>query len=124
MENVKEFDLEERLMDFASSIIELSAQIDKSYSGNHLSNQLVRSGTSPALQFGESQAAESRNDFIHKIIILLKELRETKVNLRIILKTKLISKASSAENILMECDQLIAIFIKSVETAKRNSKAK
>lgn len=124
MENVKEFDLEERLMDFASSIIELSAQIDKSYSGNHLSNQLVRSGTSPALQFGESQAAESRNDFIHKIKILLKELRETKVNLRIILKTKLISKASSAENILMECDQLIAIFIKSVETAKRNSKAK
>lgn len=124
VENVKKFDLEERLIDFASSIIELSAQIDKSYSGNHLSNQLVRSGTSPALQYGEAQAAESRNDFIHKIKILLKELRETKVNLRIILKTKLISKANSAENILMECDQLIAIFIKSVETAKRNNQAK
>ncbi len=124
MEEKKKYDLEDRLVEFSVMIIELSEKIKKNYAGNHLSNQIVRSGTSPALQYGEAQAAESRTDFVHKLKILLKELRETKVNLRMLVKAKLISDEELISNALSECDQLVAIFIKSIETAKRNSKQK
>ncbi len=124
MENDKKFDLENRLIDFACAIIRFSALIEKSYAGTHLANQLVRSGTSPALQYGEAQAAESRNDFIHKLKILLKELRESKVNLKIIIQANLTSNPVEVQNVIKECDQLIAIFIKSVETAKKNNISK
>ena len=77
------FELEERLIDFAVLIIEIIDEIKTNKAGNHLSNQLVRSGTSPALNYGEAQGAESRKDFIHKIKVVLKELRETYVSLRI-----------------------------------------
>ena len=73
MAGEKKFDLEERLIDFACQVIKFSGQVQKSYAGNHLSNQLVRSGTSPALNYGEAQSAESRNDFIHKLKTSVKE---------------------------------------------------
>jgi four helix bundle protein len=69
------FDLEERLINFAVLIVDISESMPKSYAGNHLSGQLLRSGTSPALNYGEAQGGESRKDFIHKIKIVLKELR-------------------------------------------------
>jgi four helix bundle protein len=82
----RKFDLEDRLIDFAIKVIAIVELIPSSRAGNHMSGQLVRSGTSPALNYGEAQSAESRNDFIHKMKICLKELRETKISLKIIYK--------------------------------------
>ena len=71
----KKFDLEERLIKFSIDIIEVVELLPPTKAGNHLAAQLVRSGTAPALNYGEAQRAESRNDFIHKMKISLKELR-------------------------------------------------
>jgi four helix bundle protein len=80
----KEYNLEERLVSFAVKIINIVEKLPRSCAGLHISNQLVRSGTSPAANYGEAQSAESRNDFIHKMKLALKELRETRVWLLII----------------------------------------
>ena len=77
--------MEQRLIDFAVKIIEVTESLANTRAGNHLAGQLVRSGISPALQYGEAQSAESGNDFIHKLKILLKELRESLVLLKIIM---------------------------------------
>jgi four helix bundle protein len=77
------FDLEERLIDFASAIIQLSEILPQSFADRHIAGQLIRSGTAPALHYGEAQGAESRKDFIHKMTVALKELRETRNALRI-----------------------------------------
>ena len=116
------YDLEERLIDFAVLIIKVSEHVKKTNAGIHLSGQIVRSGTSPALNYGEAQAAESRKDFIHKVKIVLKELRETFVNLKIIKKCELCTNKDLLENALKENNELISIFVKTVETAKRNLK--
>jgi four helix bundle protein len=81
----------------------------------------VRSGTSPALQYGEAQSAESRNDFIHKLKILLKELRETHVSLKIIKRVPLTKKVDIIDGAIQECNELISIFVKSIQTAKKNN---
>jgi four helix bundle protein len=117
----KQFDLEARLIEFAVIIIQISECLYKSPSGNHISGQIVRSGTSPALHYGEAQSADSRNDFIHKLKVLLKELRETLVALKIIKRVPLTSKMDTVEQAIGECNELIAIFVKSIETAKRNN---
>ncbi|MGB5528886.1 MAG: four helix bundle protein [Ignavibacteriaceae bacterium] len=117
----KKFDLEERLIDFAVLIIEISESLNNTRAGNHISGQLVRSGTSPALHYGEAQSAESRNDFVHKLKILLKELRETLVALKIIKRVSLTKKIDLVEKGIIECNELISIFVKSIETAKRNN---
>lgn len=119
--NKRKFDLEERLIDFAALIIEISESLNNSKAGNHISGQLVRSGTSPALHYGEAQSAESRNDFIHKLKILLKELRETIVALKIIRRVSLTKKMDLVEKGIIECNELISIFVKSIETARRNN---
>ena len=81
---MNKFDLEERLIWFAVRIIELSNHLPNTCAGNHLSGQIVRSGTSPAFNYGEAQSAESPKDFIHKMGVCLKELRETFINIKII----------------------------------------
>jgi four helix bundle protein len=81
---MKKYDLEQRFIDFAVCIIDISADLENSKAGNHVGGQLLRSGTSPALNYGEAQSAESRKDFVHKMKIVLKELRETLVGLKII----------------------------------------
>lgn len=121
-EDRKKYDLEDRLIDFATQIINLVELLPASKSSAHLANQLVRSGTSPALNYGEAQSAESRNDFIHKMRICLKELRETKVILKIIIKAKLGNNEQSIGPLLIENDELISIFMKSVATALQNKK--
>lgn len=78
------FDLEGRLIKFSVLIVEIVNEMSNSKAGNHLSGQLVRSGTSVSLNYGEAQSAESRKDFIHKMKIILKELRETFVCLKLI----------------------------------------
>ncbi len=87
-----EFDLEERLVDFAARCIKVAQSLPRSFSGQHLSGQLTRSGTSPALNYGEAQGAESRKDFIHKMRVCLKELRETRICLKIIIRSEMLSE--------------------------------
>ena len=119
MENKRQFNLDQRLIDFASTIIDMVDPLSKNISANHLASQVVRSGTAPALHYGEAQGAESRKDFIHKMKIGLKELRETYSSLRIIALKVWIEK-SMMSNIINENNELIAIFVKSIETAKNN----
>jgi four helix bundle protein len=119
--NNRNYDLEPRLIDFAVLIIKIIEDVPNSKAANHLSGQLVRSGTSPALNYGEAQSAESRKDFIHKIKIILKELRETFVCLKIIKKAKLFKSSREIEIALKENNELISIFVKSSKTAKMNA---
>ena|ERR1700722_6816153 len=113
--------LEERLINFEVLAVEIANTMPDTRAANHLSGQLLRSGTSPALNYGEAQSGESRKDFIHKMQIALKELRETFVCLKIIYKTKQYSSKEKLESALTENNELIAIFVKSVETAKKNN---
>jgi len=117
----KKYDLEDRLIEFSVLIIEIAENLNNSRAGNNIAGQLVRSGTSPALHYGEAQSAESRNDFIHKLKILLKELRETLVALKIIKKVPLTKKLDLVDKGLNECNELISIFVKSIETARKNN---
>ena len=113
-------DLEERLIEFSVLIIEIVNEMPNKKAGNHLSGQLLRSGTSSALNYGEAQSGESRKDFVHKIKIVLKELRETFVCLKIIHRTKLYKTEKKIRTALRENNELISIFVKSVETAQKN----
>jgi four helix bundle protein len=115
----KKYDLDERLINFAASIIDVSEALPQTFAGKHIGGQLVRSGTAPALHYGEAQGGESRKDFIHKMKVALKELRETFNCLKIIKKKNWYPETPLA-TVLDENNQLIAIFVTSVETAKRN----
>ena len=115
-------DLEDRLIDFAVLIIEISESLPNTRAGNHIAGQIVRSGTSPALNYGEAQDAESNQDFIHKIKIVLKELRETFVALKIIIKAKLYKNEDKIKIALKENDELITIFVATVKTARSKKK--
>ena len=120
METKTKFDLESRLIDFAVKIIKVTETMSPSMAGNHLAGQLVRSGTAPALLYGEAQSAESRRDFIHKIRLVLKELRESQCSLQIILKAGLSKKEELVRESAVECRELVAIFTRSADTAKKN----
>ena len=119
----RKYDLEERLIDFAVRIINIVEALPNTRTGNHIANQLVRCGTSPAPNYGEAQSAESRKDFIHKIKISLKELRETKIWLRVIHRKNLIGNNKEVEGLIKECDELISIFVTSIKTAARNKES-
>ena len=113
-------EIEKRLVGYAVSIVEISKTLDGSYASTCMANQIIRSGTSVALNYGEAQGAESRNDFIHKNSIVLKELRETCINLQIIKSTNLSKNPELIEKALDESDQLLAIFHITVMTARSN----
>ena len=120
MANKRTFDLEERLIAYAVWVMDVVEELPNTRVGNHLSGQLVRSGTAPALMYGEAQSAESRKDFMHKMKVALKELRETLVCLKMIQrKSDLLPDARLASG-MQEGNELVAIFVKSVETARRN----
>jgi len=120
---MKKFDLHERLIDFAVQIISITDNLKSTKAGNHLSGQIVRSGTSPSLNYSEAQSAESRNDFIHKMSVVLKELRETHANLKIIHRAKLYLKEEiDLVLALKENDELISIFVKSIDTSRNRNK--
>jgi four helix bundle protein len=121
MAEKKEFDLQDRLINFAVRIIKLSEALPCSIAGQHICGQLLRSGTSPVPNYGEAQSAESRPDFIHKVKIALKELRETNVWLKIIVKTEMIKPTEKLLPLLQETDELISILFTCVTTAKRNN---
>jgi len=122
MTKERQYDLKERLIDFSARIIKLAEILPDSKAGKHICSQLLRSGTSPAPNYGESQSAESNADFIHKLKISLKELRETEIWLKVVMRTELIEPTAQLCPLLKETDELIAILFKSVETAKKNMK--
>ena len=110
-------EIEKRLIDFSVSIINLCRNLNREFVSQHLASQIIRSSSSSALNYGEAQGAESQNDFIHKTSIVLKELRETHVCLKIIKQSNIVVK-SNFDN------ELISIFHRTVKTAKANKKSK
>ena len=113
--------LEERLLEYSVRIIELTELLPNTKVGGHVAGQLLRSGTSPYPNHGEAQAAESPKDFVHKLRISLKELRETQRWLKLIQRVPLIRKPDLLNEILQETDELIKIFVTSIKTAEKNS---
>jgi four helix bundle protein len=115
-------DLEDRLLDFAVSIVELTESFPLTRAGNHIAGQLLRCGTSPLSNHGEVEAAESRKDFVHKLRICLKELRETKRWLRFASRLKKFGHVADLPACLTEVDELIGIVGASIRTVERNAK--
>ena len=118
----RRYNLEDRLLDFAVNIVELTESFPTTRSGNHLAGQLLRCGTSPLSNHGEVEAAESRKDFLHKLRICLKELRETRRWLRLASRLKKFGHLAGLPACLSEADELIRIFAASVRTAEKNAK--
>jgi four helix bundle protein len=118
------FQLQDRLIDFSVLAIDVVDGLISSKAGNHLGGQLVRSATSCPLNYGEAQSAESSKDFVHKMSVVLKELRETWVCLEIIRKAKLTPNSDQLTIISKENNELISIFVKSIETSKNKSQLK
>jgi four helix bundle protein len=108
--------LEERLINFAVRIIKLSACLPRTPAGRHIAGQILRSGTSPAPNYGEARGAESRADFVHKVRVVLKELNETSIWLRIIERSKLLRSDLLVE-IIQENGDLCKVFAASLKTA-------
>src|SRR5258708_38477301 len=98
----KKFDLEDRLVDYACRMIDVVESLPKTRAGNYIAGQLIKSCQSPAFNYGETQAAESRDDFIHKLRVVLKELKECQTALKIILKKQLIKPVKKLDNIYKE----------------------
>jgi four helix bundle protein len=119
MSKENKFDLEDRLVDFAARCIKVANSLPNTQAGLHLSGQLTRSGTSPALNYGEAQGAESRKDFVHKMKICLKELRETRICLKIIIRSEMLGE-EKLQALIDETNELISIFVTSIKTAKEN----
>ena len=113
------FDLEARLITFAVRVIRATESLPKTAPGNHIRSQLLRSGTSPAPNYGEAQSAESRSDFTHKLKIVLKELRETRVWLLMIQQAGLIKPVTTLDALVQETNELIAIFVASLKTTAK-----
>ncbi|MBN4081696.1 four helix bundle protein [bacterium AH-315-C07] len=116
------FDLEDRFISFSIRISEVVERLPKTKYANHIGGQLVRCATSPALNYGEAQSAESSNDFIHKLKVILKELRESMICLKIIILKPLITPVKKLESIIQETNELISIMVASIKTAKKNRK--
>jgi len=108
-----------RLVEFGVLIMDMAEDLPNTLSGRHLSGQLVRSGTSPVLNYGEARGAESDKDFVHKLNLVLKELRETHANLELIFHANMLSSNGNLVKAINECNELIAIFTSSVKTVKK-----
>lgn len=119
----KVFDLEKRLLEFASAVIDISESLPRTRAGNHVAGQLLRSGTSPYSNHGEAESAESPDDFIHKLKVCLKELRETKRWLRLIHRKGWLATNKDLGFALNEVEELIRIFVASIRTAAKNRRS-
>ncbi|MFO7258985.1 MAG: four helix bundle protein [Bacteroidota bacterium] len=112
-------ELEDRLVNFSILVVNLVKSLPEDRITNHLCSQLLRSATSPSLNYGEALGAESKRDFVHKLGVVLKELRETLNCLKILAGTEYIRNEHA---LLQECNELVSIFVKSVETSKKRLK--
>lgn len=116
------YDLEERLLDYGAQIIRLTRSLAGDYAERHVGNQLLRSGTAPLSHHGEAQGAESTADFIHKLRLGLKELRESDRWLKLIFRAELLPNSDRLQALSQETDQLIRIFVASINTAEKRRK--
>jgi len=114
-------DLSARLWQFAGRVCKVVDALPDTRVGRHVAGQLVRSGTSSAPNYDEGSSAESRADFVHKLSIALKELKEPRGWLRFIPIAELLP-ASRVSKILDECEELVRILGKSIATAKRRGR--
>lgn len=110
--------LQARLNEFAVRIMVVAAALPDSLVGRHVAEQIIRVDTSPAPNYAEALGSESRTEFIHKIGVVLKELRETNVWLQTIASATLIKPVERLAPIRQECDQLVSVFVSSVNTAR------
>lgn len=117
----REYDLEDRLIQFSGMVNTLILSINKTKETRNIIDQLTRSSESAALNYGEAQVAESRADFIHKISIVLKELKETRVAIKLLKIRNICNDPDLREKCDSECSELVAIFITSVRTARKNA---
>ena len=120
MKETRAYDLEDRFVDFTCRMIDVVETLPNNRAGNYIAGQLIRSCHSPTFNYGEVQAAESRNDFIHKMGVVLKELKECRTALKIIIKKQLIKPVSKLTSIFNETEELISIVAKSIGTAQKN----
>ncbi len=116
-------ELEQRLIDFAVRIVKLSANLPGTPAGKHIAGQILRSGTSPAPNYGEARGAESHADFVHKLRIVLKELNETSIWLRVIKRSRIL-KPELLTEIILENNELCRIFTTSLKTARKRTNGK
>ena len=114
----RRYDLQQRVIDFAVMMIDIVEGLPNSRAGSHIAGQLIRCGTSPAANYGEAQSAESKKDFVHKMKICLKELREAGAWLAIIQRKGFIRSKEKLSKVAGECNELTAIFVCSVATAE------
>ena len=119
----KTYELGERLLEYTIRIIKLVEQIPNTRTVNHIAGQLLRCGTSPGPNYSEAKSAESRNDFIHKMRIALKELRETLFWLTVLHRIMSQKLGSELLWLINESDELISIFVTSINTADKNNRA-
>lgn len=114
-------ELEERLIDFAVRIIKLTSSLPKTPAGKHIAGQILRSGTSPAPNYGEARGAESAADFVHKLGIVFKELNETSIWLRVIERSEILRRDLLID-IIRENNELCKILAASLRTARMRRK--
>jgi four helix bundle protein len=119
--NQRKYDLEDRFVDFSVRVNKIVEALPTTRAGNYIAGQLIRSGMAPALLYGEAQGAESRSDFIHKMKVVLKELKETRACIKLIHRQEMIKPAKKLDSILVENEELIAIVSKSIVTARKNN---
>jgi len=115
----KKFDLEDRLVEYACKMIGITEFLPDSREGNQLAEQLIRSGHAPAFTY--VQSAASSKDFVNKMATVLKELKECRTSLKVVLKKEMLQPAKKSDAVVKETDELIAIIGKSLSTSKKNS---
>ena len=118
MERRKDEELADRFLDFTARIIKLVGGFPNTPVGKHIGRQLLSSGTSPGANYEEARGSESNADFIHKLSVVLKELKESRYWLRVVRRIPLVSEETT-KPLLEECEQLIAIIGKSISTARK-----
>jgi len=118
------FDLEERLLEYSARVVRLTESMKRNRAANHIGDQLLRSGTSPYGNHGEAEGAESINDFIHKLRVCYKELRESRRWMRLIQRASLVTKPPLLDPLIAEAEELIRIFAASIRTAEKKRDAK
>jgi len=118
------FDLEERLLEYSARVVRLTESMKRNRAANHIGDQLLRSGTSPYGNHGEAGRAESINDFIHKLRVCYKELRESRRWMQLIQRASLVTKPPLLDPLIAEAEELIRIFAASIRTAEKKRDAK
>ena len=117
---MSKYDLEDRLVQFAVAVMQLAEKLPNTKIGIQLSGKIIRSSSSASMKYGEAQSAASRKDFIHKLKFVLKELRKTNANLKMIDGSKMSTDPDLEIVLLKEANELISIFVRSIQTATKN----